>query len=112
MSVPSIMMLPRPGFSRPMSALRNTDLPVPDGPSITEISPAGIVSETSPQMSCLPNDFVKPSTLISTPTGPSLVSAASGHADPRARVDLVSAQAYQRVNNREVTARTVTSDTG
>ena len=68
MSVPSIMMLPRSGLSRPMSVLRNTDLPVPEGPSITEISPAGIVSVTSPQISSLPKDLVRSSTLISTPT--------------------------------------------
>src|SRR5688500_18603058 len=69
MSVPSIMIEPLSGLSRPMSVLRNTDLPVPDGPSITQISPAGMVSVTSPQMSCFPNDFVRSSTLISTPTG-------------------------------------------
>src|SRR3546814_4024420 len=37
-----------------MMVLSSTDLPVPEGPSITRISPAGIVSETSPQISCLP----------------------------------------------------------
>ena len=70
MSVPSMMIEPRSGLSSPMSVLRNTDLPVPDGPSITQISPAGTVRVTSPQISCLPNDFVSPSTLISTPTRP------------------------------------------
>ena len=68
MSVPSITMLPRSGLSSPISVLRNTDLPVPDGPSITQISPAGIVRLTSPQMSWRPKDLVSPSTLISTPT--------------------------------------------
>ena len=43
-------------------------LPVPEGPSITEISPAGRVSVTSFQMVWEPNRLVSPSTLISTPT--------------------------------------------
>src|SRR3954469_13093148 len=112
MSVPSIMMLPRSGLSSPISALRNTDLPVPDGPSITEISPAGIVRETSPQISCLPKDLVKPSTSISTPTTPlPCPHTDRAHANPRARVGLGSAQPYQRVNRGEVTSPTVTSDT-
>lgn len=50
MSVPAIRIDPRSGLSSPTSALRNTDLPVPEGPSITETSPAGSVSETSCQM--------------------------------------------------------------
>src|SRR5688572_10147771 len=70
MSVPSIMIEPLSGLSRPMRVLRNTDLPVPDGPSITQTSPAGIVSVTSPQMRSLPNALVRFSTLISTPTVP------------------------------------------
>src|SRR3954471_10652352 len=61
-------MLPSSGLSSPIRHLRNTDLPVPDGPSITQISPAGMVSVTSPQMSCFPNDLVRWSTWISTPT--------------------------------------------
>ena len=67
MSVPSMTTEPLSGLSRPMMVLSSTDLPVPDGPSMTEISPAGTVSDTSPQMSCLPNDFDKSSILISTP---------------------------------------------
>ena len=67
MSVPSMTTEPLSGLSRPISVLRNTDLPVPDGPSITQISPAGTVRVTSPQISCLPKDLVSPSTLISTP---------------------------------------------
>ena len=67
MSVPSMMIEPWSGFSRPISVFRNTDLPVPDGPSITQISPAGTVSVTSPQISCFPKDLVRFSTLISTP---------------------------------------------
>ena len=50
-----------------MRVLRNTDLPVPEGPSITEISPAGSVRVTSPQIGCLPKDLVRPLTSISTP---------------------------------------------
>lgn len=50
MSVPAIRIDPRSGLSSPTSVLRNTDLPVPEGPSITETSPAGSVSETSCQM--------------------------------------------------------------
>ena len=74
MSVPSMTIEPWSGLSRPMRVLRKTDLPVPDGPSITQISPAGTVSVTSPQISCLPNDLVRCSTLISTP-----MSASSLH---------------------------------
>src|SRR4051794_22017235 len=59
---------PFSGFSRPTSDLRKTDLPVPDGPSITEISPGGSVRVTSLQMFWLPNDFVSPSTSTATPT--------------------------------------------
>ena len=40
-SLPSIQMWPAFGLSRPTRCLRNTDLPVPDGPSSTEISPGG-----------------------------------------------------------------------
>jgi hypothetical protein len=67
-SLPSIQIDPRSGRSRPTSVLRNTDFPVPDGPSITEISPAGSVSVTSCQITWGPKDFVSPSTWISTPT--------------------------------------------
>ena len=42
MSVPSMTIEPVSGLSRPMRVLRSTDLPVPEGPSITQISPAGI----------------------------------------------------------------------
>src|SRR6185437_9363100 len=65
---PSIQTLPRSGRNSPTSVLRNTDLPVPEGPSSTEISPAGRVSETSCQMTCEPKLLVSPSTAISTPT--------------------------------------------
>src|SRR3954470_19061800 len=59
---------PRSGFSRPTSDFRNTDLPVPDGPSRTEISPGGKVRVTSLQMFWLPNDFDRCSTSTATPT--------------------------------------------
>src|SRR3954454_20664179 len=59
---------PASGLSRPTRVFRNTDLPVPDGPSITEISPAGSVRGTSFQLSDVPKDLVSPSTAISTPT--------------------------------------------
>src|SRR5690242_6087356 len=58
---------PRSGLSKPIRLLRNTDLPVPDGPSNTLISPAGRVSVTSDQMREGPKDFVSPFTTTSTP---------------------------------------------
>ena len=67
MSVPSMITEPLSGLSRPMMVFRSTDLPVPEGPSMTETSPAGTVSVTSPQISSLPKDFDKSSILISTP---------------------------------------------
>ena len=69
MSTPSMTTLPRSGLSRPIRVFSRTDLPVPEGPSITQISPAGTVSVTSPQISCLPKDLVRPSIWISTPMG-------------------------------------------
>src|SRR3954447_1297384 len=59
---------PRSGRSNPTRRLRKTDLPVPDGPSSTEISPLGSVSETFSQMTWRPKDLLSPSTVISTPT--------------------------------------------
>ena len=59
---------PFSGLSRPTSDFRNTDLPVPEGPSRTEISPGGSVRVTSLQMFWLPNDFDRPSTSTATPT--------------------------------------------
>src|SRR5258708_1955194 len=69
-SMPSTRTLPRSGRTRPTSALRNTVLPVPDGPSMTLTSPAGKDSETSCQTTWLPNDFVSPSTTTSIPISP------------------------------------------
>src|SRR5690242_11620115 len=80
MSTPSMTTLPRSGLSRPISVLSRTDLPVPDGPSITQISPAGTVSVTSPQMSCLPKDLVRPSIWISTPMVRASSQGVAGHA--------------------------------
>jgi hypothetical protein len=68
MSVPSMKTLPSSGFSSPMSVFRSTDLPVPEGPSITEISPAGNVRVTSFQMTWLPKLFERPSMTTSVPT--------------------------------------------
>src|SRR4051812_49035551 len=59
---------PCSGFNSPISDLRNTDLPVPDGPSNTLTSPGGNVRVTSDQMFARPKDLVSPSTLTSTPT--------------------------------------------
>src|SRR3954462_10551210 len=67
-SLPSIQMWPAFGLSKPTRCLRNPDLPVPEGPSSTEISPAGNVRETSSQIVCLPNRLVRFSTRTSTPT--------------------------------------------
>ena len=58
---------PCSGFSSPMRVLRNTDLPVPDGPSSTDTSPGGSVNDTSDQMLARPKDLESPSTLTSTP---------------------------------------------
>src|SRR5690242_17521290 len=70
-------MEPRSGRSRPTRVLRNTDLPVPDGPSRTEISPAGSTRLRSAQTGCPPKDFVSPSTTTSTPTSALLCPASS-----------------------------------
>src|SRR5688500_6785698 len=59
---------PSSGFSSPTRDFRKTDLPVPEGPRRTEISPGGSVSVTSLQMFWLPNDLVSPSTSTATPT--------------------------------------------
>src|SRR5690606_26763343 len=67
MSVPSITIEPCSGRSRPINDLRNTDLPVPDGPSRAETSPAGNINVTSCQILCEPKDLVSPSTETSTP---------------------------------------------
>src|ERR1700712_1867105 len=78
MSMPSITTLPLSGLSRPMMVLRRTDLPVPEGPSITQISPAGMVRVTSPQISCLPKLLVKSLISISTPIRASLSFGSGG----------------------------------
>src|SRR3954471_15528136 len=67
MSVSLTTIEPRSGLSRPTRDLRKTDLPVPEGPSRTEISPGGRVRVTSLQMFWLPKDLVSPSTSTATP---------------------------------------------
>src|SRR6476620_6059733 len=97
MSTPSMTTLPLSGLSSPMMVLRRTDLPVPDGPSITQISPAGTVRVTSPQISCLPKLLVKSLISISTPIGASLsLSSVGPGLDSDQRADL-PIHAYQRV---------------
>src|SRR4051812_45879857 len=68
MSVPSMTIEPFSGLSSPMRVLRKTDLPVPDGPSRTLISPAGRVRLTFSQMVWRPKRLVRSVTVISTPT--------------------------------------------
>ena len=70
MSTPLMRTRPRSGLRRPMSDLRKTVFPVPEGPSMTLTSPAGRVSETSCQMFCLPKDLVRSSTTTSIPIPP------------------------------------------
>ncbi len=77
MSTPSTTTRPRSGLSRPTRDLRNTVLPVPDGPSITLTSPAGSDRLTSRQTVCPPKDLVSPSMTTSTPIGPPAGRAAS-----------------------------------
>src|SRR3978361_1094398 len=67
---------PSSGFNNPMIDFSSTDLPVPDGPSRTLISPAGSVSVTSDQMFELPNDFER--FLIPTSTPPIAVFSLPG----------------------------------
>jgi hypothetical protein len=50
MSVPSTMIEPRSGRSKPISDFKKTDLPVPDGPSRTLTSPSGTSNVTSSQI--------------------------------------------------------------
>src|ERR1700689_4096948 len=67
MSVPSTVIDPRSGRSNPISDFKNTDLPVPDGPSSTLTSPSGMSIVTSSQIRWDPKDFVSPSTWIPIP---------------------------------------------
>jgi hypothetical protein len=48
------------GFEQANQILRNTDLPVPEGPIKTLISPGGSVSVTSDQTVDWPKDFRQP----------------------------------------------------
>src|SRR5690606_7697427 len=71
--------------SRPTSDFRKTDLPVPEGPNRTLISPGGSVSVTSRQMVWAPKDLDSPSTTTSTPivTSASSSSPVRGHLPER-----------------------------
>src|SRR6478609_11896093 len=79
MSVPSMKIEPRSGRSSPMRDFRNTDLPVPEGPSNTLTSPEGISRVTSSQILEEPNDFVSPLTSMLTPIGDPSVDARIRH---------------------------------
>src|ERR1700737_2143742 len=68
MLVPSTTIEPRSGRSSPIRDFRNTDLPVPEGPSRTLTSPSGTSSVTSSQIRWGPKDLVNPSTWIPMPT--------------------------------------------
>src|SRR2546426_3823317 len=85
MSTPLTRHRPLSGLSRPIIDLRNTDLPVPDGPSITETSPGGRVNVTSCQIFCLPKDLVRPSTITSAPTRTSSISVVDLRNEARRR---------------------------
>src|SRR6202040_2413082 len=67
MSVPSTVINPRSGRSKPISDFKKTDLPVPEGPSSTLTSPSGTSNVTSSQIRWDPKDFVSPSTWIPIP---------------------------------------------
>src|SRR5690625_4325967 len=66
-STPLITTWPSSGFNSPTSAFSSTDLPVPEGPSNTLISPGGRFNVTSRQMVCVPKDLDSRSTTTSTP---------------------------------------------
>src|SRR3954453_17430968 len=68
-STSRITIEPLSGFNNPINDFKNTLLPVPDGPNNTDTSPGGNVNDTSPQIVCRPNDFVRSWTATSTPTG-------------------------------------------
>ncbi len=79
-----MMIEPLSGLSSPMSVFRNTDLPVPDGPSSTDTSPGGSVSVTSPQIDLAAERFgqvvdcnLNPH--AQTPSAPHGRRAVSGH---------------------------------
>src|SRR5690242_13470000 len=71
------MTRPRSGLISPTRDLRNTVLPVPEGPSMTLTSPGGRDSETSRQTTWCPKDFVSPSTTTSMPISPSCSNGSS-----------------------------------
>src|SRR3954465_11314209 len=77
---------PCSGLSRPPSDFRKTDLPVPDGPRRTEISPGGKVRVTSLQMFWLPKDFDQPTTSTATPAPDCAAPALPPPPRPRCRL--------------------------
>src|SRR6201996_8201208 len=94
MSVPSTTLEPRSGRSKPISDFKNTDLPVPEGPSRTLTSPSGIVIETSSQIRWDPKDFVKPSTWIPMPMRIPPADVAHRSPSPACGLSHCSAQAH------------------
>ncbi len=54
-----IQISPSSGFSKPMMFLRNTLLPVPEGPSISVIFPFGMSQVMSSRTVWAPNRFVR-----------------------------------------------------
>src|ERR1700730_12310771 len=68
MLVPSTTIEPRSGRRSPIRDFRNTDLPVPEGPSRTLTSPTETSTLTAPQSRWGPKDLVNPSTWIPMPT--------------------------------------------
>src|ERR1700684_3442153 len=91
------MIDPRFGFSRPIRAFRNTDLPVPEGPSRTLTSPCGTVRLTSSQIVEGPKDLVSPSTSIAIPMGNPFADVTPRHLPLAvARVTVAHRQARDR----------------
>src|SRR5690242_9087316 len=78
-SLPSSLIDPCEGLSRPLIKLKSVDLPAPLGPMIAWRSPSGTVSETPRMISVAPK-------LLRTPASSSAVSATGGrraHGAPR-----------------------------
>src|SRR6516165_3465501 len=63
-STPSMRIDPASGWSRPRMHFTSTDLPVPEPPMITRLSPVGQSMSTSPSTRLRPNDFLRPRTDI------------------------------------------------
>src|SRR5262245_21303678 len=69
MSTPSTITRPASGRTRPSRWRRKTDLPPPLRPMMTVIEPSGTSRSTPRSTRCLPNDLVRPSTLITEGSG-------------------------------------------